>query len=157
MSKWYGSLNNRVDENRQFCDEIKVGTGMTEYFWSDRHAYEVVAVKDQKHVSVREYEHKRPDDKKDYSYSNDWVLVSNEKNPVIDLVKRGKYWYTVTSITPEEAKEILAKENNLDERLWACHCGFDLQEIVASGKKKTTYHKRNVSFGVASYYYDYEF
>lgn len=156
MAKWYGSLNNRVDENRQFCDEIKVGTGMTEYFWSDRHAYEVVAVKDQKHVSVREYDHKRPDDKKDYSYSNDWVLVSNEKNPVIDLVKRGKYWYTVTSITPEEAKKIF-EGNDLDKKLWACHCGFDLQEIIKSGKKKTTYHRKNVSFGVADYYYDYEF
>lgn len=156
MGKWYGSLNNRVDENKQFCDEIKVGTGMTEYFWSDRHAYEVVAVKDQKHVSVREYDHERPKDKKDYSYSNEWVLVSNEKNPVIDLVKRGKYWYTVTSITPEEAKKIFDGDS-LDDKLWACHCGFDLKEIIASGKKKTTYHKRNVSFGVASYYYDYEF
>lgn len=156
MAKWYGSLNNRVDENRQFCDEIKVGTGMTEYFWSDRHAYEVVAVKDQKHVSVREYDHERPKDKKDYSYSNEWVLVSNEKNPVIDLVKRGKYWYTVTSITPEEAKKIF-EGNDLDKKLWASHCGFDLQEIIKSGKNKTTYHRKNVSFGVADYYYDYEF
>lgn len=157
MSKWYGSLNNRVDENRQFCDEIKVGTGMTEYFWSDRHAYEVIAVKDQKHVTVREYDHKRPDDGKDYSYSNEWVLVSNEKNPTKDLVKRGKYWYVETSITPERAKEILCGKDNLDDRLWASHCGFDLQEIVKSGKKKTTYHRKNVSFGVADYYYDYEF
>lgn len=27
--KWYGSLDNRVEENRQYCDEIKVGTGVT--------------------------------------------------------------------------------------------------------------------------------
>lgn len=157
MSKWYGSLNNRVEENRQFCDEIKVGTGMTEYFWSDRHAYEVIAVKDQKHVTVREYDHKRPDDGKDYSYSNEWVLVSNEKNPSLDLVKRGKYWYTETSITPERAKEILEGKYNFDDRLWASRCGFDLHAIVESGKKKTTYHRRNVSFGVAEYHYDYSF
>ena len=157
MSKWYGSLNNRIEENRQFCEVIEVGTGVTEYLWSDRHAYEVIEVKDQKHVTIREYDTKRPDDDKDYSYTNTWVLVSNEKNPAIELVKRGKYWYTVSSCTVERAKEILSKPDNLDERLWACHNGFDLQEIVATGKNKTKYHKRNVSFGVASYYYDYEF
>ena len=154
--QWYGSLNNRVDENRMFCDEIKVGTGVTRYSWSDRHAYEVVAVKDQKHVSIREYDHKRPDDGKDYSYSNDWVLVSNENNPITNLTKRGKYWYSTVSITPEEAKEILDGDD-MDAKLWACHCDFNLSEIVESGKAKTKYHRWNVSFGVADYYYDYEF
>ena len=154
--KWYGSLNNRVEENRMFCDEIKVGTGVTKYSWSDRHAYEVVDVKDQKHVSIREYDHKRPDDGKDYSYSNDWVLVSNENNPIINLTKRGKYWYSTVSITPEEAKEIL-DNGTVDDRIWACHNDFNLAEIVESGKAKTKYHRVNVSFGVAEYYYDYEF
>ena len=157
MSKWYGNLSNRIEENRQFCDEIKVGTGMTRYSWSDRHAYEVIAVKDQKHVKVREYDHKRPDTEKDYSYSNEWVLVSNVNNPVIEMVKRGKYWYTVSTCTVEQAKEILAKTDNIDERLWACHNGFDLTAIVESGKDKVKYHRQNVSFGVADYYYDYEF
>lgn len=46
--KWYGSLNNRLEENKMFCEEIKVGTGLTEYFYSDRHPYEVVKVIDQK-------------------------------------------------------------------------------------------------------------
>ena len=140
-----------------FCDEIKVGTGMTEYSWSDRHAYEVIEVEDQKHVTVREYDHKRPDDNADYSYTNKWVLVSNENNPAIRLVKRGNYWYTAVTCTVEQAKEILAKDNNIDERLWACNCGFDLKEIVETGKNKTKYFKKNVSFGVAEYYYDYEF
>ena len=36
--KWYGSINNRIEENRMFCDVIEVGTGVTEYSWSDRHA-----------------------------------------------------------------------------------------------------------------------
>lgn len=157
MGKWYGSINNRIEENKQFCEEIKVGTGMTEYFWSDRHAYEVIAVKDQKHVTVREYDHKRPDTDKDYSYSNEWVLVSNEKNPAIDLVKRGKYWYSTTVCTVERAKEILYKSGNIDERIWASNNGFDLTEIVKSGKDKTKYHRKNVSFGVADYYYDYSF
>lgn len=153
MGKWYGSLNNRVEENRQFVDEIKVGDGMTEYFWSDHHAYEVVEVKDQKHVLVREYDHKHIGD----SYENKWELISNAENPITELVKRGKYWYSVVKCTVEEAKEILDGTDNIDDRLWACHNDFNLEEIVASGKTKTRYHKRNVSFGKAEYYYDYEF
>lgn len=30
-NKWYGSLQNRLAEGHQFCDTIKVGTGVTEY------------------------------------------------------------------------------------------------------------------------------
>lgn len=56
--KLYGSLNNRIEENRMYCDAIEIGTGVTEYKWSDRRAFEVVGVRDQKHVSVREYDHK---------------------------------------------------------------------------------------------------
>lgn len=149
---WYGSLNNRVEENRQFCETIEVGTGMTEYSWSDRHAYEVVEVKDQKHVKVREYDHKPIGE----PMSNKWELVSNEDNPTTSLVKRGDYWYSVSIITPEEAKEIL-EGNDIDAKLWACHNNFDLPEIIAKGKVKKSYHRWNVSFGVASYYYDYEF
>lgn len=152
MRKLYGSYQNRVMENKMFCDEIKVGTGMTKYYWSDRHAYEVVAVKDQKHVSVREYDHKL----KGEAYSNDWELISNPENPVIDLVKRGNYWYVAVTITPEEAKEIF-EGNDIEDKLWACHNGFVLPDIIASGKSKTKYHKWDVSFGHADYHYDYEF
>ena len=152
--KWYGSLDNRLEENRQYCDEIKVGTGVTEYLWSDRHAYEVVEVKDQKHVKIREYDHKSK--RAGESYSNDWELISNENNPVIELAKRGNYWYSVVKITVDMAKEIF-EGNDIDAKLWACHNNFNLPEIIASGKDKTAYHRRNVSFGVASYYYDYEF
>lgn len=152
--KWYGSLNNRVDENRMFCDEIKVGTGMTKYSWSDRHAYEVIGVKDQKHVTVREYDHRKIGEQ--VLGNNHWELISNPENPTYDLCKRGKYWYVAVTITPQEAKEIL-EGNDVDAKIWACHNDFNLPEIIESGKNKTRYHKWNVSFGVAEYYYDYEF
>ena len=45
-NKWYGSLNNRLDEGKTFGD-IKVGTGVTEMCWSDRHPYEVVEIIDE--------------------------------------------------------------------------------------------------------------
>ena len=150
---WYGSLNNRLEENRQFTDEIKVGTGVTEYFWSDRHAYEVTAVKDQKHITIREYDHKK---KGGTPMDNNWELVSNPSNPEIDLVKRGAYWYRAVTITAEQAREIY-EGTDIDRKLWACHNGFDLLAIIAKGKTTTKYHKKNISIGVADYYYDYEF
>ena len=150
--RWYGSLNNRLEENRQFCETIEVGTGMTEYSYSDRHAYEVIEVIDQKHVKVREYDHRSAGE----SFSNQWELISNPNGYTMNLVKRGQYWYTVSEITPDEAKEIY-EGNDIESKLWACHNGFDLPAIIASGKIKKSYHRKNVSFGVAQYYYDYEF
>ena len=91
--KWYGSIENRLEENRQFVPMIKVGQGVTEYSWSDRYAYEVVAVKDQKHITIREYDHKL-EDGTDW-YEQRWVLISNPSKPTTDLTKRGKYWYEV--------------------------------------------------------------
>lgn len=149
---WYGSLQNRLEENKQFCETIQVGTGMTKYFYSDCDAYEVVEVSDQKHVKVREYDHELIGE----AFTNDWKLTSNPKNPITELVKRGKFWYVAVTLTPEEAKEI--KENHDTESLvWACNNGFILDEIIESGKAKTKYHRWNVSFGVAQYYYDYSF
>ena len=149
-------MNNRVDENRMFCDKIEVGTGVTEYSWSDRHPYEVTNVISQKDVFIRPMKHERPSDDADYSFSNTWVITPNEDAPEFEIVKRGDYWYMKVMIFPEQAKEIL-EGDDIDAKLWACHNDFDLEAIVASGKRKTKYHRMNLSFGVAEYYYDYEF
>ena len=148
MSKWYGSLNNRLDENKMFCDEIKVGTGMTESSWSDREAYEVIEVRDQKHVTVRKYDHKWKGD----AYSNNWELISNEDNPTYDMVKRGDYWYSTLTVT----REYLLSHDTPETRLNLVLAGFDPKIVIEKGKQ-TKYTKRNVSFGIADYYYDYEF
>ena len=111
---WYGSLDNRLEENRQFCETIEVGTGMTEYLYSDRHPYEVVEVKDQKHVSVRGLDHKKVGD---IPMDNNWELISNENNPVYQLSKRGKYWYWTVTVTSDilEGLEEMGK-------LFPCGC-----------------------------------
>lgn len=144
---WYGSLNNRLEENKMFCKTIEVGMGVTEYFYSDRRAYEVVEVKDQKHVSIREYDHKLAGE----PMSNDWELVSNENNPIINLVKRGNYWYRTKTATLEQVNSEDAKV-----RFWVALNGFDVEKIKKN-RKQTKYTKINISFGVADYYYDYEF
>lgn len=145
--KLYGSLNNRLEEGRQFCKTIEVGTGVTEYSYSDRTAYEVVSVKDQKHVSIRKYDHKAIGE----PMSNTWELISNENNPVIDLVKRGDVWYRTKTATLEHVNS-----DDIHVSLWLCANGFDREKIQKAGKQ-TKYQKMNISFGVADYYYDYEF
>ena len=146
----YGSLQNRMEENRMFTDEIKVGTGMTEYSYSDRHAYEVVEVRDQKHVSVRRLDHVHVGDG---CMDNNWKLVSNENNAIQEMVKRGDYWYWTVTVTREYVE---AAADDFERKLWLALHGFDTEKIMAKGKQ-TKYQKANVSFGVASYYYDYEF
>lgn len=148
----YGSLNNRFEENKMFCKTIEVGTGMTEYLWSDRHAYEVTAVKDQKHVTVREYDHKN----KGGAYSNDWELVSNPEKPEMELTKRGNYWYWTVTATADMLEGFKDKNDEINTMLWLCHNNINKDDLKAKGKI-TRYHRANVSFGVADYYYDYEF
>lgn len=157
-NRWYGSVQNRLEENHQFCEEIRIGTGMTEYSYSDRHPYEVIEVIDQKHVVVRELDHKLIGE----AYSNDWELVSNENNPTYLFTKRGKYWYntiTVTSAILDDLKR--AKDSgdvNEEVRivLLLGHNDIDTDKLREKGKV-TRYQRMNVSFGVAEYYYDYSF
>lgn len=153
--KFYGSLNNRLQENRMFCEEIKVGTGMTEYRYSDRRAYEVIEVTDQKHVTVRLLDHKHVGDG---CTDNNWELISNENNPVYEMTKRGNYWYWTTRITSDILKELETEdaENKFSVQLFLLHNNVDIDKLKEKGKI-TKYHRANVSFGVASYYYDYSF
>ena len=149
MRKWYGSLSNRLEEDRMFCDEIRIGTGVTEYSYSDREAYEVIAVQDQKHVRVRQYDHRHVGNG---CMDNMWELISNPDNPERDLVKIGDYWYWTRTITAEEIPE------NLDDitRINLVVSGWDLDKIRSKGKQ-TKRWRAKVSFSVADYYYDYSF
>lgn len=145
---WYGSVHNRLEENREFCDEIKIGTGVTEYLYSDRHPYEVIDVIDQKHVYIRELDHKLIGE----PYSNDWELISNENNTVYYLTKRGKYWYKTITVTDD----ILEPEISVETMLFLAHNDIN-EDDLRNRKKITRYHRINVSFGHAEYYYDYSF
>lgn len=152
---WYGNLTNRLEENKMFCEEIKVGTGMTEYSYSDRHPYEVIEVKDQKHVKVRRLDHKHVGDG---CMDNNWELISNENNPVYEMTKRGNYWYRTVRISSDILKNLESEdaEERLRTSLFLCHNNVDIDKLKEKGKT-TKYHRMNVSFGVADYYYDYEF
>ena len=146
MSKWYGNIMNRLEEDRMFVPVIEVGTGMTEYSWSDRHAYEVVSVRDQKHVSVRELGHRHTGE----PFTNEWELFPVEDNPIRDMVKRGKYWYWTETVTADQLSDDPAMLVRMSI------AGFDTAVIRAKGKQ-TKLKRARVSFGKADYYYDYSF
>lgn len=150
MIKLYGSLQNRLLEGRQFVDEIKVGDGVTEYFYSDCKPYEVVEVRDQKHISIRKLDHKHVGDG---CMDNNWELYSNEANPVYDVTKRGKYWYFTTTWTWDEIKDRL---DDIQFSINLALGGFDVDTIREKGKQ-TKLFKANISIGHATYYYDYSF
>lgn len=145
--RWYGNLQNRLMENRH-ADEIVVGMGMTEFGYSDREAYEVIEVKDQKHVTVRKLDHKLVGE----AYSNDWELISNEDNPTYAMTKRGDYWYYTATWTREEVERLTDER----DKIFLIINGWDLDKIREKGSQ-TKYRRANVSFGYADYYYDYEF
>ena len=146
--KWYGSVNNRLEENNNECNTIEVGMGMTKFGYTDRHPYEVVEVADQKHVNVRSID-VAPIGK---PMENKWELTSNDKNPIINLVKRGQYWYRANTLTAEQLDAM-----DLSDPWQALSVSnFDLTKVRNSGKQ-TKYTRWNVSFGNAEYYYDYSF
>lgn len=72
---WYGSLQNRLAE-RSRQPEPEVGMGATEMFYTDREPYEIIEVKDSRHITVRSMSCKRIDNNgmsecQDYEYAPD--------------------------------------------------------------------------------------
>lgn len=71
MATWYGSLENRLMERSKQPEPV-VGMGVTQCLWSDRHAFEIIEVKDSRHITIRRMAHKC----KDY-YAGDWEVWSD--------------------------------------------------------------------------------
>ena len=83
MSKqWYGSLQNRIME-RTTTPKLEIGMGVTKCLWSDCHAYEIIAIKDDRHITVRRMGHKC----KDY-FAGDWEIWSDpSQKEILNLFK----------------------------------------------------------------------
>lgn len=91
MSRWYGSLQNRLAESSAM-PAPQVGMGVTEMCWSDRHPYEIVAVKDARHITVRPLGHKRIDEN-GFSESQEYEYFSQPDAPTLNLflTKQGRW------------------------------------------------------------------
>ena len=149
MKKWYGSLQNRLEENQMYVEEIKVGTYATMYEYSDRHAYEVVEVKDQKHIKIRKLDAKRIDNN-GMSDSQHYQYTSNENNPIeeLELTKYG--WKKVFRYNIDLYNKV---KNRIGYVLW----DIDIINKVLSGKEVKRSYKINISFGIADEHFDYSF
>lgn len=90
-TRWYGSLQNRLMEDSAM-PKPEVGMGVTEMLWSDRSPYEIVEVKDDRHVLIRALDYKRIDNN-GFSECQEYEYYPNENNPVtmIFLTKKGEW------------------------------------------------------------------
>lgn len=82
MARWYGSVQNRILEHIA-TDKVVVGMGATEILWSDRHAFEIVAVKDERHCTARRMKCTIIGD----WYSQDYKIESDEDGYTVELFK----------------------------------------------------------------------
>lgn len=143
--KWYGSIENRIEERRKGL-EPQVGMGVTEYMYSDRNAYEIIEVKDDKNFKMRRY------DVKHYgSYGEDnWELISNPNGYVYEMTYRYDAWYEKKTYTKELIEEIERKNGYilLDEKTY--------NKAMTKGIAYK-YNKMNIVIGKADYYYDWSF
>ena len=143
--KLYGNLMNRMEENMK-GEKPEVGLGVTEYLYSDRNAYEIVEVENDKHFKMRRYQVKH-----NGSYgSQDWELISDESKPLYDMVFRYNKWYERIAYTKESLERTLKED------------GFVLLDDKTFNKAMKDgvaykYLEMNIVIGKADYYYDYEF
>ena len=157
MSKLYGSLDNRIEENRNFLGrpEIKVGDDITQYHWSDRTCYYVTRVENQKHIFVKRYQVCADHEKPGGMGHQDWLYFKTEKEEqayINECVDKG--------LLPDYCKHPLEdiKESGESELVfryghwyWVARYWYD------KPLDKPQYTKANISFGVRDYYYDWEF
>ncbi len=164
MKKLYGSLDNRLEENRMYCDEIKVGTGVTEYLYSDTNPYEVTRVINQQHVFIRPMIAIRID-KRGMSDYQEYEYKSDSNAPEIEIIKRNNVWYRVQEFSKNQwlkmAKEHRVSSNeNVEYNYYKMMSGLTIKQLkkIEQNKVVKKYSKfGNISFGIMQKYFDYSF
>lgn len=98
----YGSLQNRMAESRNFdLEQVQIGDGATETFWSDCLPYTVVDVirfvagarKGQIKGFVLQADDYTPAEDYDYFSNQKYIYTQNKRNSKVDVIKRknGKF------------------------------------------------------------------
>lgn len=168
--KEIGSLTNRLEENCYFngtYNNINKGTHCTVYYYTDRHAYEVVDVIDQSHLFIRQLKAIRTDnfgmsDAQNYRYESNPTAKAEE----IKLTKKG--WIRVSRYNLEGFKKCIENlkqdcktpeaAERLAEHFWRMELTEKQFQSVLDGKEITKNQgKVSISFGIADEYYDYSF
>lgn len=168
MSKvWYGNLSNRLEEGRNFTGrEIRVGDDGTMYMWSDRHPFYVVDVENQKRIKVREYYHCADFSKEGGMGHQNWLLFKtwDEMNDYLakylpEYYKAGEHREEPEAQTWVFRYNKWMREYKLTEMKHPdAYTKREREQFAKNGFCKTYSDlSGGVSFGVASYYYDWEF
>ncbi len=155
--KYYGSLMNRLEEGRTF-GEIKVGTGVTQMSYSDRHPYEVVKVIDDNHLLIRACDAKRIDKNgesecQEYEYTlrpYKETLITEE---LLNDVYRMNY---IKNTNPKLYNKIIeGKIGDVigDNNILLVKTKYGWKERYKNGK----YSKDKFAVGFKEEYYDYSF
>ena len=155
--KLYGSLDNRLEEGKTY-GKIEVGTGVTEMCYSDRHAYEVVEVIDEKHLLIRRCKATRIDsngmsDSQSYKYE---VEPYEEKIITEELLANKSVMYMMSVFQPKTyAKVINGKIGDTygDNNIKLVLVKGAWRARSAEGKLSTN----KFTVGIREEYYDYSF
>ena len=175
MARCYGNLVNRIDENKNFNKDniIHVGDDITMYYWSDRACYFVTDVVNQKHIKVKKYEVVADQSKPGGPGHQNWLYFKTrkEKNEYLkhffdrefeDFEHDEETWiyrYGKWKKAEMYIKEDLDSENMFGQKLRDVY--FTDKEIEKLENNEVVYRYHDlpgkISFGVKSYYYDWEF
>jgi len=170
--RWYGNVVNRIEEGRTI-PEIKEGTDITMYYWSDRTCYYVTKVVDQKHIEVKQYNVVADHSKELGRGHQEWLYFKTRKE-MADYMKQ--YYpnneYNTDEPDPETwvyrynhwNRAYTYTKEDLDEKDimgLPMRGHFNEKEIekLENGGTITRYYKldNGISFGRRDYYYDWEF
>lgn len=148
MSKFYGSLNNRLMENSVGPKPV-VGMGVTECCYSDREPYEIIEVKDDKHIVVRAMGYERIDNN-GMSECQDYRYFSKPDGAVYHLVLRNGRWR-------DRIEEAVYEEDPDGEYVRLFDGGNNKRYRKVGTKLTNKLGCNGWRLGVAEHYYDFSF
>lgn len=172
---WYGSVQNRIEEGHNFTGrEIRPGDDGTIYMWSDRHPFWVEAVESQTRIKVREYYHCADHSKPGGMGHQDWLLFKTWDEWNAYGAKYFPQYHNAGEHRdePEAQTWVFRYGKWMREQTYTAPVKFDERESLfcspltdreKKSLEKHGFYKRyynlsgKVSFGVAEYYYDWEF
>ena len=87
---WFGSVQNRIAERCKQPEPV-VGMGVTRCLYSDRDPYEIIEVKDAKHIVIRAMGYERIDNN-GMSESQEYRYFSKPDGEIVHLTLRNGRW-----------------------------------------------------------------
>ena len=163
MSKWYGSIDNRLEEGRNFTGrEIRVGDDITMYHYSDRTCYYVTEVIDQKRIKVKRW-YTCADHSKEGGMGHQNWLYFRSVQEMHDYLSQFFDYPEVTWVDSEMTW--VYRYNKWMQEHFVEHLEHP---ALYTEKQRKSFEKNGylkfytplngkISFGVRDYYYDWEF